>query len=202
MKILLLTQNYSRHDDIIKRKHSVLLAICAGNSPVHRVIGWDIKMTSHPKSEFKCKFYKHLGSPNLATIAKFHEIVKIGGCTQLPTPWLQGYQPLETHFSNELLQFQHFCMILHKFQYFCAETTEKLRWISVFWPKFHENFSNKNMISVTKYWNSVTLGSPVVIETASAGGRSAWPARLGVHPIWWRWHGNTKSLSKVQSCDV
>ena len=34
-------------------------------------------------SEFKCKFYKHLGSPNLATIAKFDDIVKIGGCTQL-----------------------------------------------------------------------------------------------------------------------
>ena len=37
------------------------------------------------RSEFKCKLYKHLGSPNLATIAKFDEIVKIGGCTQLPT---------------------------------------------------------------------------------------------------------------------
>ena len=34
-------------------------------------------------SEFKYKFYKHLGSPNLATIPKFDEIVKIGGCTQL-----------------------------------------------------------------------------------------------------------------------
>ena len=40
------------------------------------------------------------------------------------------------------------------------------------------------------------------IETISAGGRFARPAKLGVHPIWWRWHGNTKSLSKVQSCDV
>ena len=28
-------------------------------------------------------FCKHLGSPNLATIAKFDDIVKIGGCTQL-----------------------------------------------------------------------------------------------------------------------
>ena len=36
-------------------------------------------------SEFKCKFYKHLGSPNLATIAKLDEIVKIGGSTQLIT---------------------------------------------------------------------------------------------------------------------
>ena len=34
-------------------------------------------------SEFKCKFYKHLGSPNLTTIAKFDEVVKIGGCAQL-----------------------------------------------------------------------------------------------------------------------
>ena len=33
--------------------------------------------------EFKCKFCKHLGSPYLATIAKFDEILKIGGCTQL-----------------------------------------------------------------------------------------------------------------------
>ena len=39
-------------------------------------------------------------------------------------------------------------------------------------------------------------------ETVSADGRSARPARLGGHPIWWRWHGNTKSLSKVQSSDV
>ena len=44
-----------------------------------RVIGRDIKMTSHPNSN--AKFYKHLGSPNLATIAKFDEIVKINGCT-------------------------------------------------------------------------------------------------------------------------
>ena len=42
----------------------------------------------------------------------------------------------------------------------------------------------------------------IVLETVSADGRSARPARLGVHPIWWRWHGNTKSLSKVQSSDV
>ena len=40
------------------------------------------------------------------------------------------------------------------------------------------------------------------IETVSADGRSARPARLGGHPIWWRWHGNTKNLSKVQSSDV
>ena len=40
------------------------------------------------------------------------------------------------------------------------------------------------------------------IETVSADGRSARPARLGGHPTWWRWHGNTKSLSKVQSSDV
>ena len=32
--------------------------------------------------------------------------------------------------------------------------------ISVFWPKFDENFSNKRLISLPKYWNSVTLGSP------------------------------------------
>ena len=31
-------------------------------------------------------------------------------------------------------------------------------------------------------------------ETVSAGGRSARPPRLGVHPIWWRWQGNTKKL--------
>ena len=68
---------------------------------------------------------------------------------------------METHFSNKLQSFQYFCIILHKFQYFCAETIAKLRQISVFWPIFHENFSNKSVISVTKYWNSVTLGSPV-----------------------------------------
>ena len=46
-----------------------------------RLIGRDIKMTSQPNSD--AKFYKHLRSPNLATIAKFDEIVKIRGCTQL-----------------------------------------------------------------------------------------------------------------------
>ena len=40
------------------------------------------------------------------------------------------------------------------------------------------------------------------IETVSADGRSAQPARLGYHPIWWQWHGNTKSLSKVLFSDV
>ena len=40
------------------------------------------------------------------------------------------------------------------------ETIEKLRQISVFWSKFHKNFSNESAISVTKYWNSVILGSP------------------------------------------
>ena len=62
---------------------------------------------------------------------------------------------------TKLQWFQYFCIILHKFQYFCAETTKKLRQISVFWSKFYENFSNKSAISVSKYWNSVTLGSPV-----------------------------------------
>ena len=40
-------------------------------------------------SEFKCKFYKHSGSPNSTTIAKFDEIVKIGGCIQLMLMWLK-----------------------------------------------------------------------------------------------------------------
>ena len=55
------------------------------------------------------------------------------------------------------------------------------------------------------HWGAVThiwAMNWVVIETVSADGRSARPARLGGHPIWWRWHGNTKSLSKVQSSDV
>ena len=29
-------------------------------------------------------------------------------------------------------------------------------------------------------------------ETASTGGHSARPAILGIHPVWWRWHGNMK----------
>ena len=36
--------------------------------------------------------------------------------------------------------------------------------------------------------------------------KCGWPfhkaSEVGFHPIWWRWHGNTKSLSKVQSSDV
>ena len=59
------------------------------------------------------------------------------------------------------------------------------------------------------HYSPISLDTPglsgtmlTTIETVSAGGRSAWPARLGIHPIWWRWHGNTKSLSKVQSSDV
>ena len=47
-----------------------------------------------------------------------------------------------------------------------------------------------------------TLVCSILIETVSAGGHSARPAKLGVHPIWWWWHGNTKSLSNVQSSDV
>ena len=49
--------------------------------PCYRVVGWDIK--NDVTSKFKCKFYKQLGSPNLATIAKFDEIVKIRGCILL-----------------------------------------------------------------------------------------------------------------------
>ena len=61
--------------------------VCRSLLPSDRVIGWDIEMTSDTNSNaFKCKFYKHVGSPNLATIAKFDEIVKIGGCTQLVVP--------------------------------------------------------------------------------------------------------------------
>ena len=44
-------------------------------------------------SKFKCKFYKHLGSPNLATIAKFDKIVKIGSCTQLIAVTFQYLSP-------------------------------------------------------------------------------------------------------------
>ena len=44
-------------------------------------------------SKFKCKFNKHLGSPNLATIAKFDEVVKIGGCTQLLRTGSRGWWP-------------------------------------------------------------------------------------------------------------
>ena len=51
--------------------------------PSDRVIGLDIK--NDITSEFNCNFYKQSGSPNLATIAKFGEIVKIGSCTQLLT---------------------------------------------------------------------------------------------------------------------
>ena len=40
------------------------------------------------------------------------------------------------------------------------------------------------------------------IETVSVGGRSARPARSGVHPIWWRWHGNTKSHAILPFGDV
>ena len=35
-------------------------------------------------SKFKCKFYKHSGSPNLATITKFDELVKLAAA-QHPT---------------------------------------------------------------------------------------------------------------------
>ena len=57
------------------------------------------------------------------------------------------------------------------------------------------------------YWNrplaaAISSAQDCGIETVSADGRSARPARLGGHPIWWRWHGNTKSLSKVQYSDV
>ena len=62
------------------------------------------------------------------------------------------------------------------------------------WVKCAVVFSRRQAIS---HWLP-----RMTIETVSAGGRSTRPARLGVHLIWWRWHGNTKSLSKVQSSDV
>ena len=69
--------------------------------------------------------------------------------------------------------------------------------------------SAKHRVELLMIWDAMTLMThhcsgwwPKCIETVSAGGRSVRPARLGVHPIWWRWHGNTNSLSKVQSCDV
>ena len=34
------------------------------------------------------------------------------------------------------------------------------------------------------------------------GGCSARPVRLGIHPIWWRWHGNTKSHAILPFGDV
>ena len=37
-------------------------------------------------------------------------------------------------------------------------------------------------ISITYLINLIRI--PIV--TVSADGRSPWPARLGVHPIWWR----------------
>ena len=42
-----------------------------------------IRHNKYVTSEFKWKFYKYSGSPNLAMITKFDIIVKIGGCTQL-----------------------------------------------------------------------------------------------------------------------
>ena len=45
------------------------------------------------------------------------------------------------------------------------------------------------IMKIIRSWHRLIL----LIETVSAGGRSARPARLSVHPIWWRWHGNTES---------
>ena len=44
--------------------------------------GW-VRHKNDITSEFKCKFYKHLELPNLAMIAIFDKIIKIGGYTQL-----------------------------------------------------------------------------------------------------------------------
>ena len=87
----------------------------------------------------------------------------------------QGCQPLETHFSNKLQQFQYFCIISYKFQYFCAKTTEK----------FHKHLSNKSVISVTKYWNSVTFGSP--------GYPTGWHNQLLLFPHWPGWSSDSVS---------
>ena len=48
--------------------------------------GW-VRHENGLTSVFKYKFYKDPGPPNLATIAKFDEIVKIGGCTWLGTQY-------------------------------------------------------------------------------------------------------------------
>ena len=55
------------------------------------------------------------------------------------------------------------------------------------------------------YFLFVTFGQPEYqppIVTVSAGDRSARPAKLGVHPIWWRWHGNTRSHAILPFGDV
>ena len=43
--------------------------------PSNRLIGWDIKVTSHPNSN--ASLIKHLYLPYLVTIAKFDEVVKM-----------------------------------------------------------------------------------------------------------------------------
>ena len=43
---------------------------------------------------------------------------------------------------------------------------EKSPKISVFWAKIKKNFHTRGLISLTKYWNSVTVGSPVITVRA------------------------------------
>ena len=46
------------------------------------------------------------------------------------------------------------------------------------------------------------LARSLIIETISAFRPASNPGRSNENPIWWRWHGNTKSLSNLQCCDV
>ena len=41
---------------------------------------------------------------------------------------------------------------------------EKSPKISVFWAKIQKNFLTQGLISLTKYWNSVTVGSPAYVQ--------------------------------------
>ena len=49
---------------------------------------------------------------------------------------------------------------------------------------------------------SQSIADDATIETVSAFRPASNPGRSNENPIWWWWHGNTKSLSDLQWCDV
>ena len=70
------------------------------------------------------------------------------------------------------------------------------------WNEKYNSFHKKKTIFENSVCKNVGHFVSPSIETVSVGGRSARPARMGIHPIWWRGHGNTKNLSNLQCCDV
>ena len=63
-------------------------------------------------------------------------------------------------------------------------------------------------LQVNKHYGDIIMGTmasqttSLTIEPVSAFSQANNPGRANENPIWWRWHGNTKSHAILPSADV